>query len=331
MLIEGKWIRDPQHKRNDLKSLGFHKTDKGWSDADSEKSPGEKSARRLKETLEHILPSEQYTVIAQQKISAYNIPANPAKAAEIQKIVESLSFEEMLKVREISKRMQRVDATVLARNGRPPFPFYIEIDGIQHQGNGPKRFEPPPDKPSQIHTDRVKDCCARLNHDAVMLRVNSTAFSRKKVAAVIMHATRYYEALQDTAVDADKTRAEVQRFCDAACFYLAGDKNLNEPLGRGRHPAAIYRAFADRQRNSIVRRIAGEEFPPLRDEEDKLIGIWARNKELLRKLMVTLKGRADDKVRIAFVRKERAKYYDSYCFCSEIEKARIARGIIRRD
>ena len=319
MLIEGKWIRDPQHKRNDLKSLGFHKTGLGWSDSKREQSAGEKSALRLNETLNRMLPDNEYQVIPQKKISAYNVPADKRLAAEIHQMVERLSFDEMLKVGKISRRMLRMDMMVKPLKGIPPFPFYIEIDGIQHQGNSPKRFEPPEDKASQTHSDRVKDCCSRLNHDSVVLRVNSTAFSRKKLAAAIMHATRYYEALQETISDPDEKRAEVQRFCDAACFHFASDGNLKDPLGRGRRSADAYRRFADNMRDSIIKRLTGEVKEDLNAEEDKLIGIWARNKELLHELLVTIKGRGDDKARIGFVKKKRQKYYDTYRFCSEIE------------
>lgn len=319
MQVEGRWIRDPEHKRRDLKGKGFHRTDKGWSDSRSPHSKGEHSLLRVERMLGRLLPDGDFQSYSQKGIAALRREEGWL-TPETREFIESASPEEVTRAASLARRLFRVDAMVRSGSGRPPFPFFVETDGSQHQGDAPGHFAPPPDRPSQIHADRVKDCCARLDHGGVMLRFASTENAGAKTALTIYHAGRYYEELRrrNPRAKPGELRAEVQRFCDAACFHFAGGRGIRQGESPMRDKRMDYRGFIDAALGEAESLLPVDGESRLTPEQDKLIGIWGREKRLLGRLMVTLLGRANDKERAIFAKVKLQEYYEAYRFCDQL-------------
>ena len=317
MLLIAKWIRDPKHQRTELKSMGFHKTEQGWSDAKLENSPGERSLLKLERVLDRIAPSSSFEVLSQAQLTSYRKKQQADNS--VIELVHDATSDDIKHLATTAGRLFRSDAVVKSKTDKPPFPFYIESDGIQHQADSPSKYDPAPDKPSQIHTDRVKDCCARLNHGGVMLRFSSNKQARKKSALVIAHATRYCELLQAAGYDQMETRLEVQRFCDAACFCYAGGLGLDRANGGElRNGIANYGRFTDTMVATAVQAWKRRASGGLTPEQDKLFSIWGRETNFIDGLQAIARKRPDDKARTGHAKRKLAEYRKFYLFCDQV-------------
>ena len=317
LLLIAKWIRDPEHHRTELKRMGFHKTEQGWSDAKIENSPGERSLLKLERVLDKIAPGNSFEVLSQARLTSYNQKQKADKA--IMELVQDATKDDVKHLAAKAGRLFRADAVVKAKTGRPPFPFYIESDGIQHQADSPSHYSPAPDKPSQIHTDRVKDCCARLNHGGVMLRFSSNKQARKKSALVSAHATRYCELLQAAGRGALETRLEVQRFCDAACFCYAGGLGIAHANGGElRNGIADYGRFTNTMVVTAAKAWERRGAGGLTPEQDKLFSIWGRETDFIGGLQTIARKRPGDQAHTGHAMRKLSEYRDLYQFCGQV-------------
>ena len=299
--IEGKYKWDKKHEHEP--DWPCHKTDSGWSDSEIRNSPGERSLIGIGERLSKEL-GFQVEAVHQARIPMYI--GKPTK--EQKELLESLGEDELKELSDKTRNAMRIDMLLTSKEDSSiPFPIYIEVDGSQHERDGSYKGI------SQSHLDRCKDFCARVNQNALMIRVKSTSLASKQVEHILKE-TRRFNRILSSEVQVDERKAVLQEYIDCMCFEFAenpGKAFLEIPESPDIHISKVEEELAQRLNDRWLGKSRGYNSTVV-----KLWNTWVHQRDDLYGFLKIFKAKAGERGRIFFERKK-GKYQYPYRFMSK--------------
>ena len=283
---EGKYKYDPGHNNEPKEwEKEYHRTEKGWSDAELGNSPGESSLIGVDKRLSKMLG------IVVESVSQAKIPLFIGRLKEKQrKQLESLSEEKLMKAAAFAKSAMRIDVMLTSNDDTVvPFPIYIEVDGSQHERNRNYKGV------SQSHLDRCKDFCARVNQNALMIRVKSTPLASKQVEHILSETKRYSQMIPKN-ITGNERKKMLQEYIDCMCFEFAGDSQKGTLKINPFPDVEIIKCqleISQRLRQHGKRGV----FNPV---EAKLLNMWTRQRQGLIGFCRVLKSEANEKDALSY-------------------------------
>lgn len=287
-IVFSRWVKDVTHTHRP--NWAKRDTPMGWSDKEDTNSKGQQSFVGFSDTLKHVFSSNgDFSVASEEKISI--VLGKVSK--EMEDALKTSTNQKALY--ESSKHAMRIDFAIEAKNKSIfPYPVFVEVDGSQHEKNRIRTIQHKEDseqyQSSENHLDRIKDFCARLNKQGVLIRVKSDKDSAQKTAFIYKKLADYYAKRstdkETKNEDTNKRRAKIQEYADAMCFEYAKNGSTNS-LDVGNNPDD----YVKKVKNAIVKQ-ALERHDARRGfsaQQVKLLNIWARDKKDLDGFVKALK------------------------------------------